>query len=182
MKYKLNSYHSAKSLSLVCITALLLGLIMEVNLVKTAYAANPTFDQSNRLNRTITVEALIDGKTQLIFDGNTAQWLQLDFAAPGRWSGRNEPTLINGKEWFPVWPDVPDAENRFCNCTSSTFKGVTPVLSKADSTVDLKVIQGRGEVRIIQMPATDNNYTLILEFDDDPYGGAQIYMIELVVR
>jgi hypothetical protein len=131
--------------------------------------------------RTVMVEALIDGRSQLILNRNTAQWVHIDFAAPGRLDFQNEPTIINGKEWFPVWPDVPDAENRFCNCYSSIFKGVAPALPETNMTVALKVIQGRGDVWIAQMPTSDNDHTLIIDFDDDPYGGAETYKIELSI-
>ncbi|MCP3914703.1 MAG: hypothetical protein GY711_03985 [bacterium] len=65
------------------------------------------------------IRAEIDGLSQLILDDDTAQWHHISFAAPGRHfcdSGDPiEPTILGGVEWFPVWPDVPDCENRDCN-------------------------------------------------------------------
>jgi hypothetical protein len=178
MNSKLIVYNSAKSLRLIFIAALVLGVAIGAKPIQMAYATNsPIVEQSIK---TITVEALIDGRSQLILDGNTSQWLQLDFAAPGRWGGRNDPTLINGKEWFPVWPDVPDANNYSCNCYSSIFKGVTPALSSSNIAVELKVIQGRGNVQIIQMPA-GKGHPLIVEFDDDAFDGPATYQIELIL-
>ena len=74
--------------------------------------------------RTITVQAVIDGRSQLILRGNTAQWRHFDFAAPGRLDFKNAPTVINNVEWFPVWPDKPDKENRDCDgCLSGYLHG-----------------------------------------------------------
>ena len=58
---------------------------------------------------------------------------------------------------------------------------MTPALPQTDMAVELKVVQGRGSTNIIQVPTANNKYTLIIEFDDDPYGGAAIYEIELPV-
>ena len=93
----------------------------------------------------ITIEALIDGRSQLILQSNTAQWFHIDFAAPGRHDdgnngGRFEPTVINGVEWLPVWPDEPDSENRNCNCFSDVFEGVVPGISEvANGLLDFTV-------------------------------------------
>ena len=72
-------------------------------------AASPVAAQP--ATQVIRVEALIDGRSQLILRDDTAQWFHIDWAAPGRELFRNEPTIINGVSWFPIWPDVPDAEN-----------------------------------------------------------------------
>src|SRR5512136_271110 len=67
---------------------------------------------------TIEIRADIDGRSQLILRGNTAQWHHFDAAAPGRQLFTNFPTTINGVDWYPIWPDKPDAENRECYCFS----------------------------------------------------------------
>lgn len=68
----------------------------------------------------------IDGRRQLILRGNTAQWQHFDYAAPGRHEFANYPTTLNGG--VPTGPDIPDAENRDCACSSSVFTGVSPAL------------------------------------------------------
>src|SRR5215208_863461 len=105
-----------KTLYLLLIAALMAGLVISAKPVSDAQAAN-----SAASKRTIMIEALIDGRSQLILRKNTAQWYHLDFAVPGRWGDINDPTLINGKEWFPAWPDIPDIYNYSCYCYSDTF-------------------------------------------------------------
>ena len=59
-----------------------------------------------------------------ILTGGTARWHHIAFAAPGVHDGQDNPTIINGTSWFPIWPQP--GENRDCNCHSSTFTGLTP--------------------------------------------------------
>lgn len=135
----------------------------------------------------IRIEANIDGRSRLMLRGNTAQWHHIDFAAPGRlddpgYCGHSQlylPTIINDVEWFPEWPDVPTPENRSCNCSSDTFEEVAPALPASARTPVLNVIQGRYRTQIVQAPGADNDYTTIIEFDDNPYGCASNYIVEL---
>jgi hypothetical protein len=130
--------------------------------------------------KVIRIEAHIDGRSWLILRGNTAQWHHLDYAAPGRHEFRDEPTIINDATWFPVWPDVPDEENRFCDCFSDVFNlPVKPTLPKKDVSVDLDLIQSRGETEIVQYPSKENGHELIVEFDDNPIGGRDDYVVEV---
>jgi hypothetical protein len=43
------------------------------------------------------------------------------------------------------------------------------------------VIQGRGDVTIVETPSARNGYALIVEFDDDPQSGSADYRIELTL-
>src|SRR4051812_24476594 len=54
----------------------------------------------------LRIEAWIDGRSDLIVVGNTAHWHHYDYAAPGREMFVNKPTLFDGVEWFPVWPNT----------------------------------------------------------------------------
>jgi hypothetical protein len=64
---------------------------------------------------TIDIQAFIDGRDQLIIQGNTLQWDHIDYAAVGRYLGANEPTIItttlngvtqlNQTDWYPTWPE-----------------------------------------------------------------------------
>jgi hypothetical protein len=87
--------------------------------------------------------------------------------------------VINGVDWFPLWPYVPDAENRDCQCFSDIFTGVAPVLPQTEMSVNLRVIQSRFETSIVQLPTAGNDFTLIIEFNDNPPGGADIYIAEI---
>lgn len=125
---------------------------------------------------TISVEAFIDGRSQLIIRGNTAQWHHLDWTAPGIPDNpaENYPTVINSVNWVPSWT-LPTS---FCNCYSSVFSGVAPALPLVTQTVTLTAVQARGTVTIIQQPATANDYNLIVDFTD-PQGGAAWYIVQL---
>ena len=127
--------------------------------------------------------AYIDGRDELIIQGNTLQWDHFDFAAPGRLGGVNYPTIItttlngvtqmNGVDWIPTWPDPPPNEIRF-PAMSSVFTGLTPTIP--DTTdVTLTVITARDSLTIAQLPTASNDFTTLLEFNDDPSGGAAWY-------
>ena len=130
--------------------------------------------------RTMRVEAVIDGRSQLILRNNTAQWRHFDFAAPGRLDFKNAPTVINNVEWFPVWPDKPDKENRDCDgCLSDVFTGVNPPLLSEKMIISLRKVQARNKVSIVQLPTAANNLTLIIEFDDNPPPGDEKYIVNV---
>jgi hypothetical protein len=122
--------------------------------------------------------------------GDTAQWHHFDFAAPGRQLFTNFPTTINNADWYPNWPDVPDAENRDCNCFSDAFAGVVPPLPAQPMEIDLQILsvvrdipeEPAGTVTIVQFPAPENNFTVIVEFDDNAPGGSAFYHVGLQIR
>lgn len=156
-------------LSLLIITMLAINTFVGVTVASAQYSI------------TLNVRAYIDGRSLLIVRKNLVQWHHLDWAAPGRHEFVNLPTIINGIEWYPQWPDVPDAENRWCNCYSSTYKGLEPALPQRNMTIQLSVIEGRHSVSIAQYPTASNDYTVIIDFDNDPVGGASWYECELTV-
>lgn len=51
----------------------------------------------------IIVEALIDGDSTFHVRPETVWWESGNVSKPGRWSGQNEPTYINGAPWKPRW-------------------------------------------------------------------------------
>jgi len=125
---------------------------------------------------TIRVEAYIDGRSQLILKGNTAQWQHFDYGAPGYDDDR--PTRINGLSWYPQWSGDP----RDCNgCYSDSFTGVSPAISAVAQTVTFNAIQAREGLAILQQPSSGNDYSLILEFNDNVTGGGDWYIVELDV-
>ena len=132
---------------------------------------------------TLDVSAYIDGRDELIIQGNTLQWDHFDFAAPGRLDGVNYPTIItttlngstqmNGVDWIPTWPLPPPDPIRF-PAMSSVFTGLTPAIP--DTTdVALTVITARYSLTIAQLPTASNDFTTLLEFNDDPPAGAAWY-------
>jgi hypothetical protein len=134
----------------------------------------------------IRIEADIDGRSQLILSGKTAQWHHFDYAAPGRLDTEfyscpavSEPTIINKDEWYPVWPDDPTPENRDCNCSSDLYEGVRPPVPSSDLTPVLNAIQYRWLPQIVQNPSAANGYTTIIEFDDNGFSCADTYIVEV---
>jgi hypothetical protein len=179
MNHKLSLPYFQKGLYLLCVAALISGVLVTTQPAQGVSAAS---NIPSGHKQVITIQALIDGRSRLILKKNTAQWYHLDFAAPGRHEFVNVPTTINGKEWFPVWPDVPDAENRDCHCYSSVFKGVKPVIHRNKPPLEINVLQGRGAVSIVEYPSKTNHDALVIEFDDNPFGGPAVYEIEIVFR
>jgi hypothetical protein len=133
----------------------------------------------------LNVQTLIDGRSRLNIQGSNVWWYHLEAAAPGRHSGANDPTVLNGHNWYPTWPDVPDPENRDCGCYSSTYHNLSPALASADIPIEVTVISpGPGErpdgtlVSVIEQPSASNDYTAVVEFDD-PSGGSWWYNINI---
>jgi hypothetical protein len=155
------------------------GLLLAVNLLTGCSRARvePTATPTP-IPLTLSVRARIDGLSRLLIQGNTVHWYHVAAAAPGRWIPA--PTYINGVEWNPDWPDVPDSGNRDCQCSSSSYQGIPAIIEYPP--VILEIIQARGKVAIVQQPSQSNDYTLIVEFDDitppDTYGD-EWYEIEL---
>lgn len=175
MSYRSSLVYLEKGVHLVIAAILIAGLVLSVKPVQRVQAA-----QAAKPQRTLTIEAWVDGRSWLILRKNTLQWYQLEFAAPGRLEFADLPTLVNGEEWYPVWPDVPDAENRDCYCYSSVLKGVKPFLHRNKLPVEINVLESRGPVSIVEYPSAENDYAMIIEFDDNGPGGAANYKIEIV--
>src|SRR5438477_4162564 len=75
------------------IVALLLFMILiaivvwsqfSINSKGMSFAPSPT--------NVIRVQAYIDGRSRLRLQGNTVQWLHVEWAAPGKHGGQNKPT------------------------------------------------------------------------------------------
>jgi hypothetical protein len=129
---------------------------------------------------TLNIRARIDGLSDLVIQGDTVSWYHRVGGAPGRWIESS--TYINGIEWDPDWPDVPDRYNTNCECYSSAYEGIATIANYPPVT--LEIVRGRGSVNIIQQPSQENNHTLIIEFDDvanpvDTYGD-DLYEINLI--
>lgn len=137
---------------------------------------NPDQKDSESIDQTIRIKARIDGRSQLIIKNNTVQWYHIDNAAPGRHGGLDEPTYINDIAWMP-WT-VP-GELRCGGCYSSVFEDLSPPFPQRDVTVELYVIKSRYMTTIVQYPTAANDYTLIIEFNDNPPGGDDWYEVEV---
>lgn len=171
--------HQSRTFSLVSLV--MAGVASTVYVpIDTAYAVEDTGVPR------IEVQAQIDGRDLLILKGNTMQWHHLDFAAVGRERGGNAPTLIGGLLssndtailWLPVWPLPPPDEIRF-EALSSVLQGIRPSIPADDLVWKAEKIFGRGEVKIVEQPTSANGFTLIVEFDDNAFGGSTFYGVVL---
>jgi len=139
---------------------------------------------ASQAGSSIHVRAWIDGRSRLILDDATATWQHFDFAAPGRLNcnigAPTEPTYLDGMQWWPVWPDVPDCENRNCGgCTSDTYLGLGTPVPNSPFAPSLSILTARGPVDIVEYPSPANGYRVVIEFNDTP-SGADWYEFDLV--
>jgi Stigma-specific protein, Stig1 len=118
----------------------------------------------------LRVRVLIDGQSQLVVQGKTVKWHVIRAAAPGRWDGHDDATMLNGAPWLPAWPAKGD--NRDCNCDSQPSPPVAAGLRAIAQTVTLTKVAGRGGVTINEQPSTTNGFTLKVDFSDPPSGAA----------
>ncbi len=128
---------------------------------------------------TLRVEAFIDGRSQLVINSNNVWWQHLDYAAPGRHTPYDYPTLLNGREWYPEWPDLPSPENRWCDCVSSVYPTLSPELPTANGFAIVTPISTRGSVYLVDSPSAANGFSLTVEFNDDPQPGPAWYVVEI---
>ncbi|NVB84815.1 MAG: hypothetical protein HOV81_40975 [Kofleriaceae bacterium] len=130
----------------------------------------------------LRVQAWVDGRSRLTFHGTTVQWEHFQFAAPGREAGVNIATKLGEVDWFPMWPDVPTAENRDCNCKSSVYTDLPVGIPRAPSTTTLTAVMSRKPPTVIQEPAEANDYTLVVELSDLGFGGSATNIVDLAVN
>jgi hypothetical protein len=132
-------------------------------------ASNQT-SPSELPTKTITIKALIDGGDMVNIQGHKIWYEHESWDLPGRWQGRNEPTLINGEKWFPKWTAG----------TSDVFESLEPAFEpRSPSEIVLTKITGRGDARISQWPAPDNNQTLSIHLSDEQFEGAAWYTVAI---
>ncbi len=138
---------------------------------------------------TIDVSAYIDGRDQLIIKDDTLQWHHLDYAAVGRHGGHDYPTTVstyldgvvqmNDFDWTPVWNESGEIRHE---AYSEIFDGLTPSLPSGPMTVSLTPLQSRNATTIWQYPDSTNDFTLIVEFNDNQSGGAAWYESSLTIE
>jgi len=128
----------------------------------------------------IRVQAYIDGRSQLRIKGATAQWYHNEYAAPGMHNNLKRPTVLNDKPWHPTFIDAGPFAAVGVQSVSDIFEGIAPPLPAKAVEVKIHKVKVRGEVRVLQQPAADNDFTLIIELDDASVGGPIDYIVDLV--
>ena len=134
---------------------------------------------------TYSIEAFIDGRDRLIIKDNTLQWQHLNFTAVGRFDGANAPTMVyetpegrNIASWIPEW-SLPPPTPIVAPESSSIFTGAIQPVPRNGKRFFIKKLFGRGRTTIVQQPTSENDYTLIVEFDDNLFGGPRYYGVTL---
>lgn len=122
----------------------------------------------------LRVKVWTDGRDELIVRSNRVWWQHWDFNVPGQ-EGANFPTYLNGAEWFPQWPD-----GTASGAESTAYTRLSPRAPLLDAALELNRIAARHNVSVTQFPSAGNDYTTRVEFDDNPFGGAAWYEVELV--
>lgn len=135
-------------------------------------------------NPVVHVRAWIDGRSRLELAGDSATWQHFDFAAPGRLDcdlgAPMQPTYLDGVAWWPTWPDVPTCENRDCGgCRSDAWVGVPTPLPAEAFQPRLTIVSARLSVTVVELPTVANGFRVVVEFDDNMWGGADWYEVEL---
>jgi hypothetical protein len=132
----------------------------------------------------IKIRAHIDGRSDLIIQGNNVWWQHFDWDAPGRHDGEILPTYVNCAPWYPIWPDTPNSDNHNCaGCYSSVLNPAPPLPSLETFTGIEEVGDAcRSSCTALEpWPDEDNNYYLVIEFNDNPIGAAAWYEIDILV-
>ena len=173
------------------IPAIILLCLFGLSLIA-AISAPPlttTVPESGDKIRVLSVQAWIDGRDLLHISPNGLYWHHLDYAAVGRLEGANQPTKILMRSyaglsrrapWHPEW-NCPDWECRDYQTDSSTFRFGLPLPSKYQ-LISVGILQERQSITVYQYPSAANGYETIIDFNDDGWGGADWYAIQLVVN
>jgi hypothetical protein len=124
----------------------------------------------------IYIKAYIDGISSLTFKDNSVYWQHVKWQPPGRHDGNNYATYINEVEWVPQWPQAQDEEYRGGH-TSEVLGDLPFSLPRAPADIQIEAVRARAEVSVTQFPSEENDYELVLAFDDDKAGAADWYEV-----
>jgi len=142
--------------------------------VPTSFESGPANARVELQDASLLVRAYVDGRSRLVLRGSSVRWRHMDWSAPGRWRGADEPTTLNDTLWVPAWPDRSlGRENKDCNCESSSFP-LSPMLAAPSVGATVVKRAGRGPVEIVQQPLPINGLELVVEIMD-PAEGADWY-------
>jgi hypothetical protein len=128
----------------------------------------------------LRVSALIDGRSHLQLKGREASWQHLTHAAPGRYGLDAKPTMLDEVAWLPTWPDIPTSENRDCGCSSSSIQ-LPDALPPVAGVATVTALMARRPPSIVQQPAATNDFTLIVELNDEGFVAAEQQTVDIVV-
>lgn len=164
-----------------------LFVVMFFGAIATQLSAAPQ-KPADRL-QVLTVQGYIDGRDWLYISPNRLYWHHLDYAAVGRWGGVDEPTKLFMKytnklnqrvAWSPDWK-CPYWDCYSYETNSSPYYFGLP-LPEHYALTNIQVLQARESITVQQYPSADNGYVTIIDFNDDYWGGADWYAVQLTFR
>jgi hypothetical protein len=157
-------------------------LIRNVLIVLTLFAALCCPGPANAV--ILDVQAYIDGRDRLHFQGGSLWWEHFDYAAVGRHVGDyttnltvdSNPTIY----WLPNWPGHPFPDQIYSTyAISDAYTGLSPALPAMAQTVGFTSVSAREYAGIVSQPDAGNGYELVVEFNDNGYGGSTWYEVKL---
>lgn len=113
--------------------------------------------------------ALIDGSDLVHLKGNKVWYEHRSWSLPGQGGGENQPTHVNGVNWFPSWNGN---DSDFTTLPTGLPQSGMPRLSVDVLGGDNYVRNQKSALRIVQMPTAANGYEAVLLLDDDKDAGA----------
>jgi hypothetical protein len=125
----------------------------------------------------IDLKSAIDGRSNLIVQGSAVKWYHKTYRPPGYLDDLRTPIVVNGVEWNPDWPRGATGMYQ----ESSALEGLPFSLPREASDVRIRVARGRGRVFVAQTPAPENEYELVVGFDDAQELGAITYHVVVEV-
>jgi hypothetical protein len=86
------------------------------------------------------------------------------------------PTRLGPDSWYPDWPDVPDSENRDCNCVSHLSQHNLPIWP-FQYDLGLQLRRGRGTASLRYEFGLHT-----ISFNDNAFPGAEWYTVSIDTR
>src|SRR5258708_39619362 len=124
---------------------------------------------------TMTFTVCIDGRDELIVQGNTMKWQYLDFEPVGASSNCPDNTtlisttlngtpVMNAVPWLPIYPTTPISSGEL----TLPFTSLSPALPNSPVTATLRVLQARDSLTITEFPSRADGGTMIVDVNYDP--------------
>ena len=122
----------------------------------------------------LVIRGLIDGVDDILMQEEKMWIHHTAYAIPTT-------IIINGYYWHPVFPTMTDGGYNIVQ-DSDPLIGHCQI-PQAEASYTLNIIEKReeGAVRLTQVPAKDNNYTLIITLDDSSPPADWWYEFELII-
>ena len=133
---------------------------------------------------TISVEVSIDWLDDLVITPKYVYWRHHGAGLPGIYpSTRDKFTHLNGKQWLPKWPNHSGGIHGGRQ-DSSKFSTKQYKWLKGLKEMKLEITKAEGRWKkpsVIEKPSAQNDYQLVISFDDRPPGGSGWYEITIDV-